>query len=192
MPVALSQLFSLSHFFFSSSFFKKIFIYVCIYLWASQVVLVVKNLPTNAGDVRNGDSIPRSGRPPGEGNGNLLQYSSLEISHGQRSLAGYSPWGHKESDTTDHGHGHTHTHTNTHVHTHAQMHTRACAHMCTHAHTCTHACTRTHAHIIYLAMPCRSCSMWDLVPGIGLETGPLHWESLDHQGRPSFFLLIYI
>ena len=35
----------------------------------------------------------------GEGNGYPLQYSCLE-SHGQRSLAGYSPWGLKESDTT--------------------------------------------------------------------------------------------
>ena len=32
--------------------------------WASQVVLVVKNLPANAGDVRNEDSIPRSGKTP--------------------------------------------------------------------------------------------------------------------------------
>ena len=31
--------------------------------------------------------------PPGGGNGNPLQYSCLEKSHGQRSLAGYSPWG---------------------------------------------------------------------------------------------------
>ena len=39
---------------------------------------------------------------PGEGNGKSLQYSCLENSmHGQRSLAGYSPWGHKESDTTE-------------------------------------------------------------------------------------------
>ena len=36
---------------------------------------VVKNLPANAGDV---DSIPGSGRSPGEGNGNPLQYSCLE------------------------------------------------------------------------------------------------------------------
>ena len=33
--------------------------------------------------------------------GNPLQYSCLENPHGQRSLAGYSPWGHKESDTTE-------------------------------------------------------------------------------------------
>ena len=47
------------------------------------------------------DLIPRLGRSPGEGNGNSLQYSCLENPHGQRSLEGYSPWGHKESDTTE-------------------------------------------------------------------------------------------
>ena len=46
-------------------------------------------------------SIPRSGRSPGEGNGNPLQYSCLENPHGQRSLAGYSPWGHKELETAE-------------------------------------------------------------------------------------------
>ena len=46
-------------------------------------------------------SIPRLGRSPGEGNGNPLQYSCLEKSHGQRSLASYSPWGHKELDMTE-------------------------------------------------------------------------------------------
>ena len=40
--------------------------------------------------------IPGSGRSPGEGNGNPLQYSCLEKSHGQRSLVGYSPWDFKE------------------------------------------------------------------------------------------------
>ena len=44
---------------------------------------------------------PGSGRSPGEGNGNPLQYSSLENPHGQRSLVGYSPWGRKEWDTTE-------------------------------------------------------------------------------------------
>ena len=38
-------------------------------------------------------SVPGSGRFPGEGSGNSLQYSCLEKSHGQRSLTGYSPWG---------------------------------------------------------------------------------------------------
>ena len=59
---------------------------------------VVKKPPANAEDM---SSIPGLGRSPGEGNANPLQYSCLENSHGQRSLAGYSPWGHKESDTTE-------------------------------------------------------------------------------------------
>ena len=58
----------------------------------------VKYLPANAGDL---SSVPGLGRSPGEGNGNPHQYSCLENPHGQRSLAGYSPWGHKESDTTE-------------------------------------------------------------------------------------------
>ena len=45
-------------------------------------------------------SVPRLGRSPGEGPGNPLQYFCLENHHGQRSLAGCSPWGHKESETT--------------------------------------------------------------------------------------------
>ena len=62
---------------------------------------MVKNLPANAGDVRDMGSIPGSGRSPGGGHGKPLQYSCLENPHGQRSLAGYSPLGHKESDTTE-------------------------------------------------------------------------------------------
>ena len=46
--------------------------------WASQVVLVVKNLPANAGDKRVVGLIPGLGRSPGVGNGNPLQYSCLE------------------------------------------------------------------------------------------------------------------
>ena len=56
------------------------------YSWASLVAQVVKNLPAMGW----------------EGNDNPLQYSCLENLHGQGSLAGYSPWGHKESDTTNH------------------------------------------------------------------------------------------
>ena len=40
--------------------------------------------------------IPGSGRSSGEGNGNPLQYSLPGKFHGQRSLVGYNPWGHKE------------------------------------------------------------------------------------------------
>ena len=70
-------------------------------LRASQAVLVVKNLPANAGDVRDARLIPGSGRSPGEGNGNPLQSSCLENPHGQRSLVGYSPRGRNESDMTE-------------------------------------------------------------------------------------------
>ena len=42
------------------------------------MVLTVKNVPANAGDIRHTGSIPGSGRSPGEGNGNPLQYSCLE------------------------------------------------------------------------------------------------------------------
>ena len=62
---------------------------------------MVKNPRANAGDARDMDLIPGLGRYPGGGHGNPLQYSCLEF-HGQRSLAGYSPWGHKESDVTEH------------------------------------------------------------------------------------------
>ena len=64
---------------------------------------MVKNLPANTEDARGTGLIPGWGRSPGGGNGNLLQYSCLgSQSHGQRSLVGYSPWGHKQSDMTEH------------------------------------------------------------------------------------------
>ena len=44
----------------------------------SQVELVVKNLPANAGDLRDTGSTPGWGGSPGEGHGNPLQYSCLE------------------------------------------------------------------------------------------------------------------
>ena len=46
--------------------------------WASQVVLVVKSVPAGKGDMRDSVSIPASGRSPGGGHGNPLQYSCLE------------------------------------------------------------------------------------------------------------------
>ena len=63
---------------------------------------VAKNPPTNAGDARDAGSIPGSGRPPGEGNGNPLQYSCLE------NFMDREAWGHKKSDTTEHRHTHAH------------------------------------------------------------------------------------
>ena len=51
-----------------------------------------KDSASNAGNL---GLIPALGRSPGGKHGSSLQYSYLEISHGQRSLAGYSSWGHK-------------------------------------------------------------------------------------------------
>ena len=65
---------------------------------------VVKNLPASAGETEDVGSIPGLGRSPGGGNSKPLQYSCLRKSHGQRSLAIYSPWGRKESDITEHAH----------------------------------------------------------------------------------------
>ena len=45
---------------------------------ASRLALPVKNLPANAEDIGDAGSIPRSGRSPGEGNGNPFQYSCLK------------------------------------------------------------------------------------------------------------------
>ena len=45
---------------------------------ASQVVLVVKNPAANAGDIKYAGSVPESGRSPGGGQGNPLQYSYLK------------------------------------------------------------------------------------------------------------------
>ena len=64
---------------------------------ASQVVLVIKNSPANAGDIRGAGSIPGSGRFPEGGHGNPLQYNCLEnpIDRGA--------WFHRlqDSDTTE-------------------------------------------------------------------------------------------
>ena len=55
--------------------------YLIFFFWfVVQMALVVKDLPANVGDARDRGSIPGSGRCPGEGNGNPLQYSCLENS----------------------------------------------------------------------------------------------------------------
>ena len=63
---------------------------------------MVKNPPANTGDVRDAGSITGSGRSPGGGHSNPLQYSCLK-NHMDRqsSLVGYSPWGCKELDMTE-------------------------------------------------------------------------------------------
>ena len=69
-------------------------------LGASQVVLMVKNQPVNAGDIRDSGSIPRSGKPP-EGHGHPLQYSCLENPTDRGAWEDYSPQGLEEPDTTE-------------------------------------------------------------------------------------------
>ena len=69
-------------------------------LWAFQVVLVIKNPPANTGYIRDMGSIPGSGRPPKERNGNPHQYSCLE-NPVDRGAWRASPWGHKESNKTE-------------------------------------------------------------------------------------------
>ena len=59
----------------------------------------------SAGGTRDEGSILGLGRFPGGGNGNLLQCSCLKKCYGQRNLAGDSPKGHKELDTTEHAGG---------------------------------------------------------------------------------------
>ena len=58
---------------------------------------MVKNLPSNAGDLRDLSSFPELHRSPGGGHGN----PSRILPHGQGILADYSPWGLKESDRTE-------------------------------------------------------------------------------------------
>ena len=71
---------------------------------------VGKESACNAGDIGDVALIPGSGRSPGRGNGNPLQYSLPVKSHGQRSLAGYSPENRKELDRTEQLSAHTNIH----------------------------------------------------------------------------------
>ena len=66
------------------------------------MVLVVKNLPAHVGDTRVTGWISGSGRFTWSRQWQPTSIFLPEESHGQRSLVGYSPWGHKESDLTEH------------------------------------------------------------------------------------------
>ena len=63
-------------------------------------MLVVKNLPANAGDLKDAGSIPGQEDPLEEDMTIHTTVLAWEI-HGQKSLVGYSPWGCKELDTTE-------------------------------------------------------------------------------------------
>ena len=72
-------------------------------LGASQVALVVKNLPANAGDIRDVGSIPGLGRSPGGGNATHSCILAWIIPWTEEP-GGLQSWGHKESDATEHTH----------------------------------------------------------------------------------------
>ena len=79
---------------------------------ASQVATVVKNLPANAGDIRDAGLILGSGRCPGGGHGNALQYSCLENPMNRGAWWATVRGVAKNLDTTE-ATSHTHTHTHT-------------------------------------------------------------------------------
>ena len=102
-PLGLTCLISLqskglSRVFSNSTVQKHQFFSAQLSLWSSshihtsQVVLVVKNPPDNAGDIRDMGSIPGSGRSPGEGNGNPFQYYCLENSMDGGALLAMVHW----------------------------------------------------------------------------------------------------
>ena len=82
----------------SGKFAKEGIGYPLQYSWVSLVAQMVKNLPVMWETWVQSLGL---GRSPGGGHGNPLQYSCQENPHRQRSLVGYSPRGHKESDTTE-------------------------------------------------------------------------------------------
>ena len=64
------------------------------------MALVVKNPAVSAGDIRDLGSIPESGRSPGVGNSNPLQYSCLGSPMDRGAWR--ATWGHKELEATEH------------------------------------------------------------------------------------------
>ena len=64
-------------------------------------MLVVKNLPANAGGIRDVGSVPASRKMPWRRKWQPTPVFLPGESHGQRSLVGYSPWGLKELETTE-------------------------------------------------------------------------------------------
>ena len=88
---------------------------------------VVKNPPANVGDTGDRGLIPESGRSPGGGNGNPLQYSCLEKSMDRgdwqaNTVHGVATsWTWLSARTHTHTRAHTHTHTHTHTRTHPVM-----------------------------------------------------------------------
>ena len=70
-------------------------------MWGSQVVLIVKNLPVNSGDIRDVGLIAGLGNFPGGGHGNPLQYSCLETLMDRGAWQATGHRGHKGLDMTE-------------------------------------------------------------------------------------------
>ena len=68
---------------------------------ASHRVLVVKNWPANTGDIKKGGFDHWAGKIPWSGKWQPTPVFLPGESHEQRSLVGYNPWGHRESDMTE-------------------------------------------------------------------------------------------
>ena len=77
---------------------KAVTLAVMLQAWSSRILKVLCMTKVKIKPI-NKTFVSFSGGS--EGNGNPLQYSCLEKSHGQRSLVGCSPWGHYELDTTE-------------------------------------------------------------------------------------------
>ena len=123
-------------------FIQLLYLAMCIKSYGFPGGAVVKTSPAKERATQETGSVSGSGRRgprPGFLPGEL---------HGQRSLAGPSPWDQKELDATECTYARTHTHMHTHMHTHSHTHKymRTHMHRYTHRHTHMHACTHTHTH----------------------------------------------
>ena len=78
---------------FASSVGNLVILRKLSFPWGFPGGTVIKNLPANAGDTGDASLIPVLGRSPGVGNGNPTLVFLPGKFHGQRNLAGYSPWG---------------------------------------------------------------------------------------------------
>ena len=84
-----------------------IYMHIHAHTGASQAALVVKNPAANAGRLKRCRLHPWIGKIPWRRAQQPFPAFLPGESHGQRSLVGYSPWGHKESDTTESNWAHT-------------------------------------------------------------------------------------
>ena len=75
--------------------------YICFGIWYLKGFPGGSEVKESAWNVGDPGSIPGSGRSPAEGNGQPTPVLLPRKFHGWRSLVGYSPWGRKESDTTE-------------------------------------------------------------------------------------------